>query len=318
MEQARFRAMGTDCQVLVAAPAHESTLLGLAIQRVELLEQSWSRFRPDSELCRLNARAGLAPVQVSADVLILADRMAQAWHLTDGLFDPTVLASMVALGYDADLATVVARVVPAADDVVVQPAPGMQGVIVDDIDSTVQLPAGVGIDPGAIGKGLGADIVVDELLGAGATGVLVNLGGDISVGGSLDERWVIAIEDPGTDVPAALVTLPLGVGRAGIATSTTSKRRWAAGRRHHIIDPRTGSMAENDIAQATVVSDRAWRAEVLATTAMLADDAALDSAIRCAGAWCRIVRRDGSVDELGALTTLDLPVHDTHLEALRG
>ncbi len=318
MEQTRFRAMGTDCHVLVAAPAHEERLVALATQRVELLEQSWSRFRPDSELCRLNARAGLAPVQVSADLLVLADRMAQAWQLTDALFDPTVLNSMVALGYDADLATVAARVVPTADDVIVQPAPGMQGVIVDHADSTVQLPAGVGIDPGAIGKGLGADIVVEELLSVGATGVLVNLGGDISIGGSLDERWVVGIADPGTEAPSALITLPLGSHRAGIATSTTAKRRWAAGRRHHIIDPRTGAMATNGIAQATVVCDEAWRAEVLATTAMLADDDALAEAIRRAGAWCRIVRHDGSVDVLGELPTPDSPVHDMQLEAHRG
>lgn len=318
MEQARFRAMGTDCHVLVAAPAQEAMLVALATQRVELLEQTWSRFRPDSELCRLNARAGLAPVQVSADLLALADRMAQAWQLTDGLFDPTVLASMVALGYDTDLATVAARVVPTADDVVVQPAPGMQGVVVDHTDSTVQLPAGVGIDPGAIGKGLGADIVVEEMLTTGATGVLVNLGGDISIGGSLDERWVIGIEDPDSTAPSALLTLPRSMRRAGIATSTTSKRRWAAGRRHHIIDPRTGSMATNDVAQATVVSDEAWRSEVLATTAMLADDDALAEAIRRAGAWCRIVRTDGSIDVFGALPTPEPLVHDTQLEAHRG
>lgn len=318
MEQARFRAMGTDCHVLVAAPAREKALLALATTRVALLEQSWSRFRPDSELCRLNARAGSTPVAVSADLLLLAERMTEAWHLTGGLFDPTVLASMVALGYDADLATVTARMIPAADDVVVLPAPGMQGVAIDHALRTVRLPAGVGIDPGAIGKGLAADIVVEELLAAGATGVLVNLGGDISIGGSLDERWVIGIEDTAANVPSALVTLPYGSQRAGIATSTTSKRRWAAGRRHHIVDPRTGWMAADDITQATVVSDEAWRAEVLATTALLADDAALADAIHRAGAWCRLVRTDGTVRILGELPTPDPLDHHTHLEARRG
>ena len=318
MEQAQFRAMGTDCHVLVAAPAHESTLVRLAIQRIELLEQSWSRFRPDSELCRLNARAGKEDITVSGDLLLLTDRMLHAWTMTEGLFDPTVLASMVALGYDADLATVVSRTVPAVDDVTVLPAPGMRGVAIDRAASTVRLPAGIGIDPGAIGKGLGADIVVDELLAVGATAALVNLGGDISIGGSLDESWLIAIEDPGTTAPSGLVTLPQGMHRAGIATSTTSKRRWASGRRHHIIDPRTGSMTTNDIAQATVVCDAAWRAEVLATTAMLADDIDLARVIEHAGAWCRIVRTDGTVDVLGALPTPEPLAEYPQLEALRG
>lgn len=318
MEQARFRAMGTDCHVLVDAPAHESTLVRLAIQRVELLEQAWSRFRPDSELCRLNARAGADATPVSNDLLLLVERMEQAWRLSGGLFDPTVLGSVVALGYDADLATVAARTVPAVDDVDVVPAPGMLAVVIDPAAGSVRLPAGIGIDPGAIGKGLGADIVVDELLAAGATGVLVSLGGDISLGGSLDESWVIAVEDPGTDVPSTLVTLPRGTHRAGIATSTTAKRRWAAGRRHHILDPRTGSMTDNDIVQATVVCDAGWRAEVLATTAMLADDTALADLIERSGAWCRLVRTDGSIDVLGTLPTPAPWTELTQLEALRG
>lgn len=323
MEQRIFRAMGTDCHVLVSAPDAECALVDLAQARVELLEQAWSRFRPTSELTRLNLRAGTGPVEVSGDLLALVARMQQAWALTEGLFDPTVLSSMTALGYDTDFATVAARTIPAAD-VVVNPAPGMSGVIVDPAASTVQLPRGVGIDPGAIGKGLAADMIVAELRMAGASAVLVNLGGDISVGGRLDEPWLLAIEDHGiSDVPACLIDLPAGTDHAGIATSTTTKRRWASGRRHHVIDPRTGTMAQSDIVQTTVVADSAWCAEVLATTALLADaDAA---ALIPAGVWCRIVRTDGSVDTLGSLdsigtgTTSDLDTaFDTTLEALHG
>jgi thiamine biosynthesis lipoprotein len=314
-----FRAMGTDCQILVDAPApHADRLAELGRTRVDLLERCWSRFQVDSELNQLNASAGRGPQQVSADLLELVVRMDQAWPATDGLFDPTVLNAVNALGYDVDFAQVAARVVADAASIPSSPAPGMAGVIIDVASSTVSLPAGIGIDPGAIGKGLGADIVVDELLAVGATAALVNLGGDISIGGSLDESWLIAIEDPGTTAPSGLVTLPQGMHRAGIATSTTSKRRWASGRRHHIIDPRTGSMTTNDIAQATVVCDAAWRAEVLATTAMLADDIDLARVIEHAGAWCRIVRTDGTVDVLGALPTPEPLAEYPQLEALRG
>jgi FAD:protein FMN transferase len=322
MEQRIFRAMGTDCHVLVSAPDAECALVDLAQARVELLEQAWSRFRPTSELTRLNLRAGTGPVEVSGDLLALLTRMQQAWALTDGLFDPTVLSSMTSLGYDADFATVAARTIPAAD-VVVTPAPGMSRVVVDPAASTVQLPLGVGIDPGAIGKGLAADMIVEELRMAGATAVLVSLGGDISVGGRLDEPWLLAIEDHGiSDVPACLIDLPTGTDRAGIATSTTAKRRWASGRRHHVIDPRTGTMAQSDIVQTTVAAESAWRAEVLATTALLADADAAE--LLPASVWCRIVRTDGSVDMLGSLdsisthdTDLGIP-HYTTLEALHG
>ena len=279
----RFRAMGTDCHVLVyASQSVAEELADLALVRVELLEQSWSRFRPASELNRLNASAGHGPQPVSADLLRLGLSMRAAWLGTGGLFDPTVLASMRALGYDADFATVAARPAGALDDVLLAATPGMSGVTIDESSSTISLPSGVGLDPGAIGKGLAADIVAEELISAGAHGVLVNLGGDVSLAGEpdSDEPWAIGIEDErrGADDPQRLMrTLTLAGGRAGVATSTTLKRRWAQGRRHHVLDPRTGSMSASDLVQVTVVAPDACTAEWSATAALLqqADHAAV-------------------------------------------
>ena len=271
----RVRAMGTDCEVHVTAAGDVAHDLGaLAVERIELLEQSWSRFRPTSELSRLNARAGTGPVPVSDDLLHLVRRMHEAWHDTDGLFDPTVLASMTALGYDTDFAAVQSRPATHWEDVVTTPAPGMSAVIVDRADSTVALPAGIGLDPGAIGKGLAADIVAAELMSAGAHRVLVNLGGDIAIAGQADDDtpWCIGVEDErrgtGSEDRVERV-LEVNGPRAGVATSTTMKRRWAQGRRHHVIDPRTGQVSNGEIAQVTVVADSASNAEVLATAALL-------------------------------------------------
>jgi len=271
----RFRAMGTDCEVHVSAAGDAGRDLGaLAVERIELLEQSWSRFRPGSELSRLNARAGMGPVPVSDDLLHLVRRMQQAWHDTDGLFDPTVLASMTALGYDTDFAAVQSRPAAHWQDVVTAPAPGMSAVIVDLADSAVTLPAGIGLDPGAIGKGLAADIVAEELMSAGAHRALVNLGGDIAVAGQADDHtpWFVGVEDErlGTDCTDRIErVLELSGPRTGVATSTTMKRRWAQGRRHHVIDPRTGQVSTGDLRQVTVVAGSAREAEVLATAALL-------------------------------------------------
>ncbi len=133
---------------------------------------------------------------------------------------------------------------------------------------TVSLPPGVGLDPGAIGKGLAADVIAEELWSAGAQGVLVNLGGDISIAGIAgdDEPWAIGLEDERrpADDPDRLLRLlefPIGTDRLGIATSTTLKRRWAQGRRHHVIDPRTGAMSTSPLVQVTVVAASACDAE---------------------------------------------------------
>ena len=270
--------MGTDCHVVVVAEAPVvDELLDLAVARVELLEACWSRFRPSSELTQVNAAAGAGPVAISDDMYLLVERMQQAWALSGGLFDPTVLSSMTALGYDADFATVSTRSEAASlGSLELAAAPGMSGIRLDAEARTVTLPLGVGLDPGAIGKGLASDIIAAELYAAGATGVLVNLGGDLVFVGETEDGsgWSIGVEDERLPLgdPDRLVRLfefPAGPSTAGIATSTTLKRRWAQGRRHHVIDPRTGRMSTGDLVQVTVVADEAWQAEVTATTALL-------------------------------------------------
>ena len=91
---------------------------------------------------------------------------------TGGLFDPTVIDSMNTLGYDRDFASVIARGAIAAATAQVNRAPGMQDVVLNEEAMTIALPAGVGLDPGAIGKGLACDVVAGELYAAGAAGVL--------------------------------------------------------------------------------------------------------------------------------------------------
>ncbi|HBJ73651.1 MAG TPA: FAD:protein FMN transferase [Actinobacteria bacterium] len=271
-----FRAMGAACSVLVFAPQAAEGLCAVAATRVELLEQSWSRFRESSELNRLNARAGTGPVVVSSDLLSLVWHMKRAWELTDGLFDPTMLAQIKAAGYDADFATVIARDAIASARIWAAPyrSSAMAEVVVDLEPSTVQLPRDIGLDPGAIGKGLAGDIISTEMMSAGATGVLIDLGGDIVMAGRPgdEDSWAIAVEDerhPDDGREPRVVHFDPDEDASAIATSSTLYRRWAGGARHHVIDPRTGDVANPEIVQATVWCGAGWLAEVSATAALL-------------------------------------------------
>lgn len=267
-----LRAMGTDCHVLVyGTDERVEALADLACRRVELLESLWSRFRGDSELSRLNERAGRGPVEVSAETEALVRAMKAAWEFTAGAFDPSVLTAITAAGYDRDFAEVIAT---ESLHTAVGPAPGLGGVEVGD--RRVWLPEGVGLDPGAIGKGFAADMVVDEMMHAGAVGVLVDLGGDIAFAGSpgADGAWRIAIRDErhriGQPSPQhdRSIVMPAGVLHAGIATSTSLTRRWAQAR-HHVIDPSTGASTDETLVQVTVSGSRAWECEVWATAALV-------------------------------------------------
>jgi thiamine biosynthesis lipoprotein len=139
---------------------------------------------------------------------------------------------------------------------------------------SVALAPGVTVDPGGIGKGLAADIVVAELMELGATGAMVNLGGDLAAQGRAptEAGWVVGVEDP-RDRHRVLARVTIHSG--GVCTSSRLRRTWCArdGRPvHHILDPRSGDCLATDIASITVVAGAAWWAEALSKAVFVEGD----------------------------------------------
>lgn len=268
----RGTAMGSDLHVIVWASAHAARLADLAVRRVDLLERCWSRFRPDSELSRLNARAGLGTVPVSADLHHLVTAMVEAYTWSEGDVDASVLGAMVAMGYDSDFRAVAAIPLPPTWDL--RPGAGMSAVHV--IEGAIALPQGTGLDPGAIGKGLAGDIVTAEIADAGATAVLVGIGGDVVTAGVPPDSagWCVTACDDRTPGRDAFDVITLVGEQRAVATSSALRRRWSG--RHHVLDPRTGLPAASGVVQATVVADRGWRAEAGATVGLLRGHSAIE------------------------------------------
>ncbi len=251
--------MGCDTHLLVVGGTE--ALADAAVGRIEDLEARWSRFRPDSELSLLNGMPNQA-IEVSPETYDLITRAVHAWRITGGAFDPTVLPSLVASGYDRsfELIDTSSHAAPA----VPTPAPGCAGIVTDPSTRSVLLPSGVTIDPGGIGKGLAADIVVAELLEAGAAGAMVSLGGDVRVAGRPPSGtvWSIGVDDP-FDPAAELTRVHLSGG--AVATSSRLRRRWTRGGEtvHHLIDPRSGASFGGDVATVTTVASEGWWAEAM-------------------------------------------------------
>jgi thiamine biosynthesis lipoprotein len=281
--------MGTWAHVVVVG-GHPGAL-GRARSRIEQLEGRWSRFRPDSEVSRLN-RAGGRPLVLSADTVTLVTLALAGRRATHGRFDPCLLGPLIEAGYDRSFERL-ARC-PAADDprVAVAVDERVGAVAVDERVGTVALAPGTGFDPGGIGKGLAADLVVADLLGEGAAGACVNLGGDLRAEG--DGPWTVDVADPfdGHRPPVARLSFDAG----GVATSSRLRRTWWRDGtiRHHLIDPATGRPSGTDVAAVTVLTGDAWRAEVLAKAALLAGaDRALD-VLAAAGATGLVVDGGGT------------------------
>jgi len=285
-----FPAMGTDAHVIVVGGT--DALLEQARRRIEELEALWSRFRPSSELCRLNAAAG-DPVVVSPLTFELVRAAIEAWRDTGGRFDATVLAALVNAGYDRDFATVDRDHESSAGPQT--PAPGCIGIVLDPVVEAITLPRDTALDLGGIGKGFAADVVTRELLEAGAEGACVNLGGDLRARGRAPDElgWVIEVEaEPGTGG----TELPrLALLEGGVATTSRARRTWhRRGRElHHVIDPGTGAPARGGLVAVTVISGTAAHAAVVAKAAFVAGVAEAPAVITGAGATGLLVDDHG-------------------------
>ena len=306
-EERIVEVMGTTAHVIVTGG--RSGLADRAVERLEELEARWSRFRSDSEISRLNERPGV-PVLVSRDTYDLIEHALDGWRLTEGRFDPTLLREVRAAGYDRSFELISSPDAPRGHashvgSVSRAPAhvdrPGAEQIRLDPIVGTVWLGPEVQVDPGGIGKGLAADLVVDLLLAEGALGALVNVGGDLRAAGPAPEGegWIVAIDDP-NDADRVVGTIALQAG--AVASSWRTKRAWTAPDgtpRHHLIDPTTGLPAVSGLAGVTVVTGLGWRAEVLAKAAFLAGPVQGAALLTANDASGLLVADDGEVHEVG-------------------
>jgi thiamine biosynthesis lipoprotein len=294
-----YRAMGCIAHAVVVTDRPDPMLDHVG-RRLDELERRWSRFLPDSEISGLNA-AGGAPRQCSADTVALVEAMVQGWHLTDGAFDPTMLVTLVELGYAASRSDATVRTSLAAD---VRPVGSPERVLVTPSSGVVQLPAGTTLDPGGIGKGLAADIIVAELLVLGADGALVEIGGDLRVAGVPPEGdgWPIEVRaDAGTG--PTQVTLCSG----GVATSSSRLRTWRAADddRHHLLDPSTLQPTSDDVIGCTVIAGNAAWAEAFTKVAFVQGSAEAITVYDRLGLAARITTEDGRVHHSVAWEAFD-------------
>ena len=256
--------MGTDVHaVLTGAGAHELTRVQ---DRIAMLEARWSRFVPASEISRLNDNAGY-PTVCSRETIALIERALLAWRFTGGRFDPTVLGAVRRAGYDVSYETLPAARASVDGD---RRETGAAGIVVDAATNLVVVPAGVGFDPGGIGKGYAADIVGAEAMARGATGACINVGGDLRALGDAPNggAWTVDVLDPFD----GRVRDTVAVADGAVATSSRARRTWMLADKvvHHLVDPATAVPVENDVVAVTVVASEGWRAEVLAKAVFVA------------------------------------------------
>jgi thiamine biosynthesis lipoprotein len=280
--------------VVVTDPDALPASRALLARELDELDRAASRFRPDSELVLLNRARGQAR-RVSPLLLEALSVAVRAAELTDGIVSPMVGRTLRLAGYDRTFALVAGRegrrVNPRFATVV-----DWRRLELDEERQIARIPAGVELDLGATAKAFAADRAATRIAGAASCGVLVSLGGDISVAGAPPAGgWAIRLADHHAsppDGPGPAIAVKSG----GLATSSTTARRWrtANGELHHVIDPRTGRPARTPWQTVTVAAATCIDANIASTTGLVLGDEAVEW-LDSRGLPARIVAADGSI-----------------------
>ena len=284
METLHLRAMNTD--ILLAAEGEADQLRAGFEQAsgfIQSGESRFTRFSEDSELSALN-RSSARRFKASSDLFSVVALARRFFHLTLGLFDPSILPDLKRVGYDRSM-NVLRELGPSPllETLLANEHPSFSEMDLDESDQTILLPPGMTLDLGGIAKGWIAEQAAN-ILSDYATACAVDAGGDMFLVGLPEglDQWSVALEDP-LQTENILTTLKVNPG--AIATSTVTKRVWqqAGKNRHHIIDPRTREPAVSDWISVTVIAPHAYEAEVFAKALLIAGPQEAEEIVRHSG-----------------------------------
>ena len=265
-----FKAMASPCSLHVSG-RDEGAMCDAAhaaLDEVRRIEHTYSRYRPDSIVSRINQAAGRTAVDIddeTADLLRFADRL---WQQSDGLFDIT--SGVLRTVWDFKRAVV--------------PSPEALKAALERIGwNKVELTAssvrlaepGMELDFGGFGKEYAADRAAVVLKTHGIDQALINLGGDLhalrDASNPAPATWTIDIQHPRPPAHAPQASVArLQLSEGGLATSGDYERFFVRdGRRFcHILNPLTG-WPISDFQSVSVCAGNTTTAGALATIAML-------------------------------------------------
>jgi thiamine biosynthesis lipoprotein len=258
----RFQALGCPCEVLAQERADAVALLGEAAAREAWrIERKFSRYRDDSVTAIIHGARG-ARMVVDDETAALLDFARHCHKLSDGLFDITSGVLRRVWTFDGS-------------DRVPEPA-AVEGVLplvgfskLHWQSPLLQLPEGMELDFGGIGKEYAVDRAFGVLQAMTQAPFLINFGGDLRASISPSHGpWQVGVEHPGFEGSAGMM---LELSSGALATSGDSHRfLLKEGVRYcHVLDPRTGWPVSGGPRSVTVAAATCTEAGMWATLALL-------------------------------------------------
>ena len=256
-------AMGTVMTHQSYGEFSEDCLTAVQIE-IERLEALFSRFRPGSDISRINQKAGISPVLVSDEtmqILLMAREFAVNWP---NAFDITI-TPLVDLWRQAALTGMPPS--PPAINAALQFV-NHQDLLLNTTRETAALrKTGQSLDLGGIAKGYAANRLLDCYRAFGIHSAFSNLGGNVIALGCKPDGspWRIGIQHP--RMQQQLIGA-VAISNESVVTSGDYQRYFTAkdGKRyHHIINPQTGYPSTSDLISVTIITPNAMLADTLST-----------------------------------------------------
>lgn len=248
-------------ETLYTSGADINTQIGEKLREMETTLLSWTE--ENSQISQLNNADGKT-MEVSDDLAADLEKIRQLSQDSNGAFDPT-LGKIIRLW---DIAGENPHVPDQSEIDTLLPEVGYEKIQVDG--NNVTLLDGCTLDLGAVGKGMGCDLIMDYLRSQpDVSGMILNLGGSsvMTYGEKPDgSSWKVALTDPRDTEGDYLGAITLDANQF-LSTSGDYEKYFIEDgiRYHHILDPKTGYPVQNGLTSVTIVCDQGYLADGLST-----------------------------------------------------
>jgi thiamine biosynthesis lipoprotein len=260
-------ALGTVCSVTLFERG-DNRVYQEIFSRLREIDNRMSVNIAASDVSRINAAAGIEPVQVHDDVFFVIERAVFYARLSNGAFDPSVgpLVSLWGIGGENPRVPTQEEIEKTLSFV------NWRDIELDANSKSVFLKKpGMALDLGAIAKGYAADEAAAIIKSAGIERAIIDLGGNIVTCGVKKDKspWRVGIQNP--DEKRGTYIGITQVKEQSVVTSGVYERFFEKDgvRYHHIFSPSGGYPVDNELLSVTVIAHNSIDADALSTAAFV-------------------------------------------------
>jgi len=237
------------------------------IKMINNFENQFSRFKSDSELIKVNHKAGQKTI-VSNELIDILKESKRLGELSEGLFNPFILPNLQQAGYLGSWPNT-----ENADSKINFSHSQITNLKNLEIGSNwIKIPANTALDLGGIGKGFLLDKLSNFLIDNQCHDYWLSIGGDIIANGQdeFSHNWIVEIANA-LNTQLVIGSISNNQQLLAVATSGITKRggNYKHKRWNHLIDPRSGLSINNNLLTCTTSAQKATDADVAAKTILI-------------------------------------------------